>query len=500
MISSQVLVGQVGTSIIAPAFSRLGLEGIFVPTVLLSSRPGLGRPVRHAIDFPDLKALLDTLDRDGLLDSLGAVLTGYFADAEQVSAVADFVHRLKADRPDLPVIVDPVIGDIAQGLFVDASVARAIRTDMIPCATVATPNRFELGWLTNTQPKNEKAIDAAARALGPEAVVVTSSADTEDAIETRYVDRNTATAHVRRRFDAVPNGTGDLFASLLAGLISEGLDVSAALASACDLLEGVAETSQGRAWLDVSTLTPKARRPDWIAGVDGCRGGWAAVFVDRTGGQAPRFRVLDTFQAILDSQENPRIVAVDMPIGLPDQVGAGGRGPEAAVRSHLGARQSSVFSIPARAAVYAPDYRTACTVALATSTPPRKVSKQGFMLFEKIREIDQLMTPRLADRVFEVHPELAFWRLNGERAMSLPKKIKGRPNPEGLAERRGVLMEAGLPPDFLDRKLPRGVAADDFIDACACVLIADRLADGDAAPFPERPARDGKGLTVAIWA
>lgn len=500
VISSQVLVGQVGTSIIAPAYSRLGYQGIFVPTVLLSSRPGLGQPVRHALRPSDLKALLDTLDRDGLLDPLGAVLTGYFSEAEQVSDVADFVRRLKTDRPALPVVVDPVIGDTEQGLFVDRSVARAIRTDLMPLATLATPNRFELGWLTGTEPANEPEIDAAARTLGPASVVVTSSAGTVDAIATRYVGPDTAQSHVRRHFDAVPNGTGDLFAGLLAGQVSAGLDVPDAVETACDLLESVAETSQGRAWLDLSSLTAKAPRPDWVAGVDGCRGGWATVFVDRSGAEAPRFRVLETFQAVLDSEEKPRIVAVDMPIGLPDTVGAGGRGPEAAVRKHLGDRQSSVFSIPAREAVYATDYRMACSIALATSTPPRKVSKQGFMLFDKIREIDRLMTPLLADRVFEVHPELAFWRLNGERAMALPKKIKSRPNPDGLAERRAVLGEAGLPSDFLDRPLPRGVAADDFIDACACVLIADRLAAGSAVPFPARPERDGKGLPIAIWA
>ncbi len=500
VISSQVLVGQVGTSIIAPAYSRLGYQGVFAPTILLSSRPGLGRPVRHAVDAPDLKALLETVETDGLLDPLGAVLTGYFAEAGQVADVAEFALRLKAERPGLPIIVDPVIGDTAQGLFVDPAVAHAIRTDLVRLATIATPNRFELGWLTGTQPENDADVDTAARALGPASVVVTSSAATTGRIETRYVGPDAAQSHSRRHYEAVPNGTGDLFAGLLAGFVSEGLEVSAAVERACDRLERVAEASQGRAWLDLSGLKPDARNPDWIAGVDGCRGGWATVFVDRSGGQAPRFRVLETFQAILDSAEQPRIVAVDMPIGLPDQVGAGGRGPEAAVRKHLGDRQSSVFSIPAREAVYASDYRTACSIALATSTPPRKVSKQGFMLFDKIREIDRLMTPRLADRVFEVHPELAFWRLNGERAMALPKKVKGRPNPDGLAERRGVLVEAGLPPDFLDASLPRGVAADDFIDACACAMIADRLAAGVAVPFPERPERDGKGLPVAIWA
>ncbi|WP_246658873.1 DUF429 domain-containing protein [Mesorhizobium sp. J18] len=39
------------------------------------------------------------------------------------------------------------------------------------------------------------------------------------------------------------------------------------------------------------------------------------------------------------------MLAVDMPIGLPERTGKGGRGPENLVRLHLDERQSSVFSI-----------------------------------------------------------------------------------------------------------------------------------------------------------
>ena len=46
--------------------------------------------------------------------------------------------------------------------------------------------------------------------------------------------------------------------------------------------------------------------------------------------------------------------------------------------------------------------------------------------------------------MFEVHPELAFWRLNGERALTEPKKIKSRPYEPGLALRRRLLIAAGL--------------------------------------------------------
>ena len=66
------------------------------------------------------------------------------------------------------------------------------------------------------------------------------------------------------------------------------------------------------------------------------------------------------------------------------------------------------------------DYREACRIALETSDPPRKVSKQLFMIAPKIREVDAALRADAgaAARVFEVHPEVAFWRLNGERALT----------------------------------------------------------------------------------
>src|SRR6476659_10058646 len=149
----------------------------------------------------------------------------------------------------------------------------------------------------------------------------------------------------------------------------------------------------------------------WLAGVDGCAGGWIAAFVRPQGGEAS-VRIVARFTEVLAAPERPAIVAVDMPIGLPERVGAGGRAAENSVRPLLGARQSSVFSVPSRAAIYAGGYGEACRIAQLTSEPPRKVSKQLFNIAAKIREVDEALraAPDAAGRGFEVHPELASSR------------------------------------------------------------------------------------------
>ncbi|RWH71629.1 MAG: DUF429 domain-containing protein [Mesorhizobium sp.] len=249
-----------------------------------------------------------------------------------------------------------------------------------------------------------------------------------------------------------------------------------------------------------------------FVGVDGCKAGWIAV--RRDPGAAPSVAVLPSFAALLDALPADATVAVDMPIGLPDLSQKGGRGPEALVRPLLGNRQSSVFAIPSRAALYAHTdgfttieawyaaHRQASEVAKATSDPPRGVSIQAFGIFAKIREIDAVLIarPELRRRVFESHPEVAFCRLNDDQAMRLPKKIKGAVNPAGMAERKALLCRHGYIRGFLDRTPPRGAAADDFLDAAAMTLIAGRIASGEARPFPDPPLADRFGIPVAIWA
>lgn len=235
-----------------------------------------------------------------------------------------------------------------------------------------------------------------------------------------------------------------------------------------------------------------------VRGVDGCPAGWIAVTIAAEGPLAPCVTITRDFSELTAGIEK---IAVDMPIGLPDRTGEGGRGPERLVRPLIGERQSSVFSVPSRRAVFCDDYREACAAALQTSAPPRMVSKQAFHLFPKIREIDALLRarPSLTTVVFEAHPEVAFWRIGGETPLPLPKKVKSRGHPPGLALRRDLLVAAGYPAGFLERP-PRGAGLDDLLDASANALVARRIHAGTAQSFPDPPGRDAHGLPVAIWA
>ncbi|MEL6287728.1 MAG: DUF429 domain-containing protein [Pseudomonadota bacterium] len=246
---------------------------------------------------------------------------------------------------------------------------------------------------------------------------------------------------------------------------------------------------------------------DLVLGLDGCPAGWIAVAWSLSSytasrAAAPRSFLLRTLGDIQTLGFTPRVVAIDIPIGLPDHLDGAGRGCDVAARAVLGPRRSSVFAVPARAAVYAETYPEACAAAFAHSTPPRKVSKQCFFLFPKIREADAYLARHGKSALIECHPEVAFRALNGGEPLAEGKKIKGRINEAGMEVRRSLLENAGFPAAFL-RELPylrREVGMDDLLDACVCAWTAARIARGVADRFPADGGVDDRGVPMTIHA
>lgn len=229
VISSHVARGAVGNRAAVFALETLGLPVVAVPTVLLPWHPGHGAATRIVHDDEHFAAFMADLAGGPFAGEIDAVLSGYLGSERQAGITADAVTALRRSNPDLLYVCDPVIGD-ENGLYVPETVAEAIRDRLVPLADIATPSRFELAWLGGRALEDSAATIAAARALGPQKVLVTSAHAPPGRMANLLVDRKGAMLAEHEQFGSVPNGTGDLTAALFLAHLQRGASSADALA------------------------------------------------------------------------------------------------------------------------------------------------------------------------------------------------------------------------------------------------------------------------------
>ncbi len=225
----------------------------------------------------------------------------------------------------------------------------------------------------------------------------------------------------------------------------------------------------------------------WVAGVDGCKGGWFAVFFKSKSCQF-RWERFERLTETLAFKPKAKVVAVDVPIGLLDQAEPGGRCCDRLARELLGQhRARSVFSPPVRAALqHEKSYEKALRANRKSSLHNIGISKQAHALFPKIREANPFPKVELDGRVYEVHPELCFFQMNGCKPLNYGKKAKQR---AGIDERRALLektMFGKVVAKILGNR-PEGVSQDDALDAIAACWTALRISKREQIPVGGKP-------------
>lgn len=217
------------------------------------------------------------------------------------------------------------------------------------------------------------------------------------------------------------------------------------------------------------------RRDVDCAGVDGCKGGW--VVATRRG-----VHVESSIADVVAAEH--RVIAIDMPIGLPTSQA---RRSELEARRFLSPRGSTIFPTPPRRCLAATDYRHACE--LSVSARGVGLSKQSWHIMGKIAELDRAVTAADNDRVIEAHPECSFVTMND--GMQLATKHCA----EGLAMRCELVTAVfGVVPAAVGP-----AALDDVLDAYAVLWTAERFANGTHAVFPAAGEEfDERGLAMRI--
>lgn len=245
-LSSQVAFGTVGLAVTVRALQALGHEVIGLPTIVLSNHPGYEHVAGDKIPAVDLDKMLAALAANGWLRTTDAVLTGYLPTPSHVVTACAAIRRVRAGNASAFVMCDPIFGDDPEGLYLEAPTAATIRQQLLPICDLATPNRFELAWLTGKKVDSPEGAAEAARSLGAPAVIATSVPAPDDRLATLYVAENEACGCFVPRRRTAPHGTGDLLAALYLGHALNGAPPEMALGAAVADVEATIGASAGR--------------------------------------------------------------------------------------------------------------------------------------------------------------------------------------------------------------------------------------------------------------
>ena len=235
-IQSAVAYGHVGNSAAVFPLQRIGVEVVPVYTVNFSNHTGYGAWRGPVISADDVAAVLTGIEERGVFPRIDAVLSGYQGSAGIADVIVDAVARVKAANPDAVYSCDPVMGNAKSGCFVAPEIPVLLRDVVVPAADVITPNQFELGYLTRTEPDTLESTLASvdlAREMGPSTVLVTSveRPDREDGtIEMLAVDDDGAWIVQTPLLPLKANGSGDVTAALFTAHLRRSGDTADALA------------------------------------------------------------------------------------------------------------------------------------------------------------------------------------------------------------------------------------------------------------------------------
>ena len=232
---------------------------------------------------------------------------------------------------------------------------------------------------------------------------------------------------------------------------------------------------------------PSNRGPDLpysiIASVTPCPGGWlvtsaklhAATFSPEDS------RVLPKFSEIFEERPQFAVIALNAPIGYPDDP-AEPRTCDRGARELLGRRSMTVRNAPIRSTLEAGMVRA-----------DEHLDAISLNLLPRYCEVAAEMLPFRQRTVYEVHPELSFYVINGDTPLKRSKKTE-----EGIMERR-ALLEKRIPgvKRILDNPL-RGVPLSHLYDSAAMLWTARRIFAKAATRIPTDPEGDSEGLRKEI--
>lgn len=230
--------GRCSLTIALPVLSAMGCQCCPLPTALLSAHTGF-----PGNTFLDLTAEMGRIaDHWTAMDlQFDAIYSGFLGSADQVDTVARFFDTFK--KSDTAVIVDPVMGDHGTAYRTcTPELCRGMRV-LAENSDVITPNLTEAALLLDRPYEEIRQSDAyeVVRRLslgGRRSVVLTGYSSESGQTGALCFDRDSGESKAVQtpREPQDFSGTGDLFASVLAGGVARGVPLFQAAQAAADFV------------------------------------------------------------------------------------------------------------------------------------------------------------------------------------------------------------------------------------------------------------------------
>lgn len=229
-------IGKCSLTVAIPILSALKVQCCPFPTAILSSQTGFSQ-----YSFLDLTKEMDEYSATwkNLHLQIDTIYSGFLGSINQIDIVGRFID----ENPHAFVIVDPVLGDngLLYPIF-DEKTCKKMQ-ELVSRSNLITPNITEACLLLNKEFKKEftedEIIDIAKELsnLGPEKVIITGIIKQGMIYNLSYDNKTKKSFSYGLEYNKCSySGTGDIFVSIICGLVSNDYDLDFAVKIASDFI------------------------------------------------------------------------------------------------------------------------------------------------------------------------------------------------------------------------------------------------------------------------
>ena len=228
--------GRCSLTVAIPVLSAMGHQCCPIPTAILSNHTEF--PVYFFDDYTEkMTTYTDKWKELGL--SFDAIATGFLGSEDQIGIVMEIVQKLKAEKTF--VVVDPVMVATSGAKLISDDAIETLKKELLPLATVITPNIPEAEVLADMKIANEEEMIIAAEKISKKfgcAILVKGGHQINDANDLLYRNNSYAWFKGKRINNSNTHGTGCTLSSAIASNLAKGYDLDTSVKRTKEYISG----------------------------------------------------------------------------------------------------------------------------------------------------------------------------------------------------------------------------------------------------------------------